>query len=253
MAKKKSEKIEKPAADDAVETEKKEEKSPKVEEKSPDEEKISTEEKKTPPKKSKKEIKLFNRWSFNSLNIKDPSLENYINLVPIIIPHSGGKHEHKRFWKTERVSIVERFINKMLAPGLIGRRIKGRNAGINAGKKQKVLKIMENAFSIIEETTGDNPIQIIVNAVINCAPREETTRISLGGISYQTAVDISPQRRVDLGIKLLVQASIGSAYNNLRTIDECIANELMLAARKDQNSKAVRRKDEIERIAISAR
>lgn len=202
---------------------------------------------------SKSEIKLFNRWSFENLEVNDPSLLKYINLQPIIIPHSGGKHEHKRFWKTERVSIVERFINKMLAPGLIGRRIKGRNSSINSGKKQKALKIVENSFSIIEKTSQKNPIQVLVDAVINSAPREETTRISLGGISYATAVDISPQRRVDLGIKLLVQAAVGSTYNNLKTIDECVASELLLAAQKSQNSKAVRRRDEIERIAISAR
>jgi small subunit ribosomal protein S7 len=202
---------------------------------------------------SKSEIKLFNRWSFENLEVNDPSLLKYINLQPIIIPHSGGKHEHKRFWKTERVSIVERFINKMLAPGLIGRRIKGRNSSNNSGKKQKALKIVENSFSIIEKTSQKNPIQVLVDAVINSAPREETTRISLGGISYATAVDISPQRRVDLGIKLLVQAAVGSTYNNLKTIDECVATELLLAAQKSQNSKAVRRRDEIERIAISAR
>jgi len=205
------------------------------------------------PVSSKAEIKLFNRWSFENLEVRDPSLIKYINLQPIIIPHSGGKHEHKRFWKTERVSIVERFINKMLAPGLIGRRIKGRNSSLNSGKKQKALKIVENAFSIIEKTSQKNPIQVIVDAVINSAPREETTRISLGGISYATAVDISPQRRVDLGVKLLVQAAVGSTYNSLKTIDECVASELLLAAKKSQNSKAVRRRDEIERIAISAR
>lgn len=221
------------------------------------EETTSSEESKTTVQKkgssNKRIIKLFNRWSFDNLVVDDIGLVDYVNLTPIIVPHSGGKHEHKRFWKTERVSIVERFINKMLAPGLIRRKIKGRHAGLNAGKKQKALKIIENAFTIIEETTGKNPIQVIIDAIINTAPREETTRISLGGISYQTAVDISPQRRVDLAIKLLVQASISSSYNNLTTIDEGIAKELVLAAKKDQNSKAIRRKDEIERIAINAR
>ncbi|MHA1728424.1 MAG: 30S ribosomal protein S7 [Promethearchaeota archaeon] len=203
--------------------------------------------------RKKNEIKLFNRWSFRKVKVQDESLLKYINLRPIIIPHSGGKHEHKRFWKTERMSIVERFINKILAPGFIGKRIKGRNASLTSGKKQKVLKIIENAFSIISETSGNNPIQILVDAIINSSPREETTRISLGGISYQTAVDISPQRRIDLAIKILVQSSVGSTYNNLKTVDECIANELLLASQKNQNSNAIRRRDEIERIAISAR
>ena len=87
----------------------------------------------------------------------------------------------------------------------------------------------------------------------NTAPREETTRISLGGISYQQAVDIAPQRRVDLGLKILVQSIVAGCYNNVKTIDEIIAKELILAARNDPNSKAVKRKDEIERVAVSAR
>ena len=45
------------------------------------------------PVASKTEIKLFNRWSFENLEVKDPSLIKYINLQPIIIPHSGGKHD----------------------------------------------------------------------------------------------------------------------------------------------------------------
>jgi small subunit ribosomal protein S7 len=205
------------------------------------------------PKKKGAEIKLFNRWSYEGLTISDPSLESYINLTPVIIPHSGGKHEHKRFWKTSHVSFVERFINKMLAPGLVRRRIKGRGSAWNAGKKQKTLGIIQNAFTIIEQKTGKNPLQVLIDAIINAAPREETTKISLGGISYQTAVDIAPQRRVDLSIRLLVQGAVGQTYNALKTIDECIANEIIYAGQDSQNSRAIKRKDEMERIAISAR
>ena len=198
-------------------------------------------------------ILLFNRWSFEGVEVKDLSLQNYINLTPLVIPHTGGKHQHKRFWKTEHISIVERFINKIMTPGLVGKRIKGRGSSHNMGKKQKIIKIVYNAFAIIENKTGENPIQVLINAIENAAPKEETTRISLGGISYQQAVDISPQRRVDLALKLIVQGTVGLAYNNIKTIDELLANELILAGRNDTNSRAVTRKDELERVAISAR
>lgn len=204
-------------------------------------------------KSIKKQVKLFNRWSFEGVEVKDPSIKNYVNLTPIIVPHSGGKHEHKRFWKSEHVNIIERFINKMMAPGFVRRRIKGKGSAWHCGKKQKCIKIVENAFTIIEERSGENPIQIFVDAIMNSAPREETTKISLGGISYQTSVDIAPQRRVDLGIRLLIQMALGSAYNNLRTIDECLASEIFAAGKNDPNSKAVKKKDEIERVAMSAR
>ena len=212
------------------------------------------EESATPTKrKTVQEIRLFNRWSFEGIEVKDLSLQNYVNLTPVIIPHSGGKHQHKRFWKTEHISIVERFINKIMTPGLVGKRIKGRGSSHNMGKKQKIINIIYNAFAIIENKTGENPIQVLINAIENAAPREETTRISLGGISYQQAVDIAPQRRVDLALKLIVQGTVGLAYNNVKTIDELLANELILAGRNDTNSRAVKRKDELERVAISAR
>lgn len=207
----------------------------------------------SPKRKTTQEILLFNRWSFEGIEVKDLSLQSYVNLTPVIIPHSGGKHQHKRFWKTEHISIVERFINKIMTPGLVGKRIKGRGSSHNMGKKQKIINIVFNAFAIIENKTGENPIQVLINAIENAAPREETTRISLGGISYQQAVDISPQRRIDLALKLIVQGTVGLAYNNVKTIDELLANELILAGRNDTNSRAVNRKDELERVAISAR
>jgi small subunit ribosomal protein S7 len=198
-------------------------------------------------------ILLFDRWSFRGVEVEDISLANYINLEPIIVPHSGGKHQHKKFWKTEHISIIERFINKLMTPGLVKKRIKGRGSSYNMGKKQQFITIIRNSFALMEARVKDNPIQILVDAIQNASPREETTRISLGGISYQQAVDIAPQRRVDLGLKILVQSIVAMAYNNVKTIDEIIAKELILAAKNDPNSRAVKRKDEIERMAVSAR
>ncbi|GAH18406.1 unnamed protein product, partial [marine sediment metagenome] len=156
--------------------------------------------------KTKQEVKLFNRWSFENIEIRDRTLENYINLKPIIVPHSAGRHEHRRFWKSSKVSVIERFINRLLAPGFIGSRIRGRKSSFNSGKKLKLLRSLKDAFVLIELNSGENPIQVITDAIINTAPREETTRIAMGGISYASAVDIAPQRRVDLGIKYIVQA-----------------------------------------------
>ena len=75
----------------------------------------------------------------------------------------------------------------------------------------------------------------------------------MGGISYASAVDIAPQRRVDLAIKYLVQAIGQRSHSNLQMFEENIAQELVLAAKNSQDSRAVKRKDEIERIAVSAR
>ncbi|MFX1532063.1 MAG: 30S ribosomal protein S7, partial [Promethearchaeota archaeon] len=137
--------------------------------------------------KTKTEIKLFNRWSFEDVKVRDRALENYINLKPIIIPHSAGRHEHRRFWKSSKVSILERFTNRLLSPGFIGSRIKGHKSSYNSGKKGKLLSNIKNAFVLIELTTGQNPIQILIDAIVNTTPREETTKIAMGGISYASA------------------------------------------------------------------
>ena len=199
------------------------------------------------------DIKLFDRWSYDGVKIKDWTLENYINLKPIIVPHSAGRHEHRRFWKSSKVSIIERFVNRLLAPGFIGSKIKGHKSSYNSGKKMKLLRSIENAFTLVQLNTGENPIQILLDAICNVAPREETTRIALGGISYASAVDISPQRRVDLAIKYIVQAIGGRAHSSERQFELNIAQELIQAAQNSQESRAVKRKEEIERIAVSAR
>ncbi len=203
--------------------------------------------------KAKKEIKLFNRWSFDNIEIKDRTLENYINLKPIIIPHSAGRHEHRRFWKSSKVSVIERFTNRLLSPGFIGSRIKGHKSSYHSGKKSKLLRNIKNAFILIELNTDQNPIQVLIDAIVNTAPREETTKIAMGGISYASAVDIAPQRRVDLAIKYIVQAIGARSHISERMLEENIAQELILASRNSQDSRAVKRKDEIERIAVSAR
>ena len=202
--------------------------------------------------KSTKEIKLFNTWSFKDIDIKDDTLISYINLKPIIVPHSCGRHEHKRFWKSN-ISITERLLNRLLSPGFIGGKIKGHKSSYQSGKKSKLIKSLKTAFTLIDYITGGNPIQILVDAIINTAPREETTRIAMGGISYASAVDIAPQRRVDLAIKYLVQAIAARSSNSLKAFEENLAQELIMASKNSQESRAVKRKDEIERIAVSAR
>ncbi|KKN22775.1 hypothetical protein LCGC14_0911720 [marine sediment metagenome] len=203
--------------------------------------------------KTKKEIKLFNQWSFENIEIRDKTLEYFINLRPIIIPHSAGRHEHRRFWKSSKISVIERFTNRLLAPGFIGSRIRGRKSSYHSGKKAMLLRSLKNAFVLIHLTTGVNPVQILVDAIVICAPREETTKIAMGGISYASAVDIAPQRRVDLALKYLVQAIGMRSHSNEKTFEENLSQELLLAAQNSQDSRAVKRRDEIERIAISAR
>ena len=186
------------------------------------------------------DIKLFGKWSFEGIDVRDPSLKKYISLKPVWLPHTGGRHEHKRFGKAG-VPIVERLINKIMRPGRQG------------GKKHLAYNIVKKAFDIIYLKTKENPIQVLVRAIENAAPREETTRIAYGGIVYHVAVDVSPQRRVDLALRFITEGARMAAFNNPKPIEECLADEIILAAAGDPKSYAVSRKEEIERIALSSR
>ncbi len=187
-----------------------------------------------------KEIKILGKWSVKDVVVKDPGLKAYINLRPVYLPHSEGRHEKRRFAKS-KISIVERLINQVMRPGK------------NTGKKMMAINIVKRAFEIIELKTGENPIQVLVRAIENAAPREETTRIAYGGILYHVSVDVAPQRRVDLALRHLVQGARMAAFSNPKTIEECLADEIIAAANNDTSSYAIRKKEEIERIAYTAR
>ncbi len=186
------------------------------------------------------EIRLFGKWSYVGVEVRDPGLKKYISLKPVWLPHTSGRHEHRRFGKAE-VPIVERLMNKLMRPGR------------NGGKKHMAYNIVKTVFDIVYLRTGENPVQILVRAIENSAPREETTRITYGGITYRVSVDVSPQRRVDLALRFITEGARNCAFNNPKPIEECLADELILAANGDMNSYAVRQKEEIERIALSSR
>ena len=69
--------------------------------------------------------------------------------------------------------------------------------GRNSGKKQKAIRIVKQALEIIALSTGENPLQILIDALANGGAREDSTRIGSGGVVRRQAVDVSPLRRVN--------------------------------------------------------
>jgi small subunit ribosomal protein S7 len=185
-------------------------------------------------------LKLFGKWSYRDVIVLDPSLKKYISLKPVIVPHTAGRHAHRRFGKAE-APIIERLINRLM------RKMK------NTGKKHLAYNIVKMAFELIYTKTNENPIQVFVRAIENAAPREETTRIMYGGIIYHVAVDISPMRRADLAIRHLTEGAFQCSFRSVKPIEECLADEIIAAAANDAKSYAIQRKEEIERIALSSR
>ena len=186
------------------------------------------------------EIRLFGEYSFEGIEVRDIGLKRYLNLKPVYIPHSGGRHEAHRFRKST-LNIVERFINNLMKPGSSG------------GEKSRITDSVRTAFRIIAIKSGRNPIEVLVRAVENSAPNEDTTRIGYGGVVYRLAVDISPQRRIDIAMRFIVKGIVEQTFGTRKALEEVVADNLIGAANNDGNNFAVRRKQEIERIALSSR
>jgi len=186
------------------------------------------------------EVKAFNKWPLSGSEVEDVGLQRYLSTRAMFVPHSSGRHEHQKFRKST-VNIVERLVNNMMRHGRAG------------GKKAKAVSIVRNAFEIIELKTKKNPVEVLVRAVENVAPCEDVTRVAYGGIVYPISVDIAPQRRIDLTLRFLTDGARQAAYSNPRTIDECLAEEIMYAAERDNRSYAIRKRDEMERVALASR
>ena len=200
------------------------------------------------PYNEKSEILLFRKWDSQKVEIADHGLKNTISLIPMVIPNSMGRHEHQKIQKAA-VNIVERLINNIMHFGRRG----AKNTGRMGGKKSRGLNIVETAFNIIQLRTNENPIQILVRAIENTAPNEDTTRIAYGGVVYHVSVDIAPIRRVDLSLRFISEGVREAAFSAPRSIEETLADEIILASNNDNNSYAVKKKNEQERIAIASR
>jgi small subunit ribosomal protein S7 len=181
---------------------------------------------------------LFGEWAIEDIEYSDPSTERYITVTPIA--HTMGRHASKQFQKSE-ISVVERLINRLM------------QTDENTGDKQKTMRITREAFDIIHDRTGDNPVQVLVHAVENAAPREETVRLKYGGISVPQAVDVSPQRRVDQALMFIAQGVYNDSFKSPVDAEEALANQLIGAANNDVSTYAVNQKEEKERVAAAAR
>merc|ERR1712182_41647 len=189
------------------------------------------------------EVKLFNKYSFDEVQVSDMALTDYIAAKAnsaVFLPHSAGRWSKKRFKKAQ-CPIVERATNALMMHGR------------NNGKKILAVRIMRHTCDIIHLLSGENPIQIITDAVVNSGAREDSCRIGSAGVVRRQAIDVSPLRRVNMAIVLLTQGARQAAFRNIKTIAECLAEEIMNAAKGSSNSYAIKKKDELERVAKANR
>jgi small subunit ribosomal protein S7 len=197
------------------------------------------------------EILTMGRWDASEAEVKDDGLVRYINLENISAPRSKGRHSEKQFYKAD-VPIVERLLNRMYVAGHSGKK-HYISSGHNIGSSERLWNIIEEAFEMIEEETGENPIQVLVDAIEKSAPVEEVVTYQRGGARARKAVLVAPQRRVDLAVRLLIQGAYEDRLTSSDEATEVLADEIMAAAEGDNSVKAVREKERREREAEGAR
>ena len=191
---------------------------------------------------------LFRKWDLSNIAIQDRGLKNVISLRQTIMPLTFGRSALKRFNKAE-VNIVERLVNKLMHFG----KKYAKNTGRTAGKKIHSINTVKTAFEIIYLKTGKNPVEVLVRAVENSAPNEDTTRIVYGGTAYHVSVDVAPIRRVDLALRFIADGVKEATFSNPKAIEEHLAEHLILAAANDGEAPSVKKKHELERIAQASR
>ena len=195
-------------------------------------------------------FKIFDKYDLSEVSVIDPGLKDVINLEPKLILKSHGRNVVK--YGQTRTNVVERLINRVAVAGHRGKKhklMKGRATG----KYTKNMKIILDAFEIIEKRTGKNPVVVLIKAIENSAPRDEITVIEYGGARYPQAVDVSPLRRLNLALKHLIHGASDKAFNKKKTFVEGIAEEIILASENNGESFAVRKRNEAEKQADSAR
>ena len=197
------------------------------------------------------QILAFNRWPAEGIEVEDQGLKAYITLQPKIVPKTGGRYAGNKFYKS-RIFIVERLINKLMIPGHKSKKHFKTSYHIT-GKSHRAYDIVENAFRMIEKQTKENPVKVFVKALENASQREEIITIEYGGARYPKAVECAPQRRIDLALKNMAQGAYHRSFNSKKSIEACLADEIISAYKLFNTSNAIARKLEVERQADASR
>lgn len=206
------------------------------------------------PQLSQPTFKIFNTWSPEGVIVKNIALKDYISIRPLLVPKTGGKFADSRFWKA-KYHIIERLANHLQVAGH-KRKKHHKSSGKNTGKIVTVYNIVKQAFQQIQNKTNQNPLQVLVDAIENTCPRQGIITIEYGGVRYPKAVDLSPLKRVDISIRWLAQQAFHASSTSKKPhkkMYQVLADELILAAKLDQNSAIIKKKIELEKQAAASK
>ena len=118
------------------------------------------------------------------------------------------------------------------------------NSVMYDGKKGVAQKIVYDAFEIIREKTGKEPLEVFEAAMENVMPVLEVKARRVGGATYQVPIEIRPERRQTLALRWLTAYSRARSE---RTMAERLAGELMDAA--NNTGASVKKREEMHKQA----
>jgi small subunit ribosomal protein S7 len=199
--------------------------------------------------KNEKEIKLFNKYSFEGVVVNDSGLKNVISLKHVIIPKTSGRMSQQRLARS-RMNLVERLITHLMIPGHKGKKHL-RTSKLMSGRFYTAVNLVDKAFDRISQD-GSNPIQVLVKAVENSAPREEVMTLLIGGQRIAKQVDTAPIRRVDLALRWIAEGTYQLSATGKKA-DQALYEILTQAANNQDIVFPISKRIDTERQASSSR
>lgn len=124
--------------------------------------------------------------------------------------------------------LVTRLINKMML----------------GGKRGTSQTILYNAFDLVREKSGQEPLEVFEAAMENIKPVLEVKSRRVGGANYQVPIEVSSERKVTLGLRWLVNYA---RLRNEKTMEQRLANEIIDAA--NGQGSAVKKREDTHKMA----
>ncbi len=112
------------------------------------------------------------------------------------------------------------------------------------GKKGVAQKIVYDAFKIVQEKSGNDPLEMFEKAMENIMPSLEVKARRVGGSTYQVPMEVRPERRQTLGLRWLTTYS---RTRSERTMSLRLANEILDACNNTGN--AVKKREDTHKMA----
>lgn len=122
------------------------------------------------------------------------------------------------------------------------------NHVLKNGKKKVAANLVYDAFDIMAEKTGKDPVELFEQAMQNASPRMEVRPRRIGGATYQIPMEVPAHRQFTLATRWILEAA---RARKGQPFDQCLADELLNAVNND--GAAIRKREEAHRMAKANR